>query len=158
MVTAVVDTSLTNLCPFASDGTLIAAASSCPAVVDCGSGVGAGTPGYWINHPEAWPVNTIVVGGRTYTRQQAIRLMRNEGRDKSITLFRHLVSAKLNLLIGTDPSCIQDTVAAADAWFAVHPPGSGVGAKSPAWKREGERLKNMLDAYNNGLLCAPHRD
>jgi hypothetical protein len=157
-VTAVVDTLATNLCPFASDGSLIVASNNCMAVVDCGAGVGAGTPGYWINHPEAWPVTTIVIGGRTYTRQQAIRLMGEQQKDKSIGFFRQLVATKLNLLIGTDPSCIQASVAAADAWFVAHPPGSGVTGSSLAWKRDGEPLKNMLDAYNNGQLCAPHRN
>jgi len=29
---------------------------------------GTGTPGYWKNHPGAWPVQTIVVGGIEYTK------------------------------------------------------------------------------------------
>jgi len=33
---------------------------------------GTGTPGYWKNHPEAWPVSSITVGGLTYTKAQAI--------------------------------------------------------------------------------------
>src|SRR5690349_6339236 len=35
---------------------------------------GTGTPGYWKNHPEAWPAS-IVVGGVTYTRDQAIAIL-----------------------------------------------------------------------------------
>ena len=35
--------------------------------------------------------------------------------------------------------------------------GSAVAGSSAAWK-VGEPLYLMLDAYNNGLLCAPHRD
>ena len=33
---------------------------------------GTGTPGYWKNHPGAWLVQTIVVGGVEYTKAQAI--------------------------------------------------------------------------------------
>jgi hypothetical protein len=33
---------------------------------------GTGTPGYWKNHAEAWPVQFITVGGVTYTKAQAI--------------------------------------------------------------------------------------
>jgi hypothetical protein len=32
-----------------------------------------------------------------------------------------------------------------------------VKANSAAW-RMGEPIASRLDAYNNGLLCAPHRD
>src|SRR5215471_8029183 len=43
----------------------------CPVTVSCPSpGPGTGTPGYWMNHPEAWPTNQIVVGGIIYTKAQ----------------------------------------------------------------------------------------
>lgn len=122
------------------------------------SGPGTGTPGYWKNHPEAWPVATITIGGRTYTKAQAIALMNvGESGDKTYTVFRHLVSAKLNLLIGTEASCINASIAAADAWMATYPVGSGVAGKSAAWGQI-SGTATTLDNYNNGLLCAPHRD
>lgn len=120
-------------------------------------GPGTGTPGYWKNHPEAWPVTDITIGGITYTREQAIAIMEMPDGDKTYTVFRALVAAKLNVLIGCESSCIADTIAAADTWMAAHPAGSGVEAKSSAWK-VGEPLYTLLDQYNNGLLCAPHRD
>jgi SdrD B-like domain len=119
---------------------------------------GTGTPGYWKNHPEAWPVEDIVIGGNTYSKDSAITYFMAPVRgDKTITMFRALVSAKLNVLIGNDSSCISATIAAADAWMAAHPVGSNVDADSMAWK-EGEPLYKRLDQYNNGYLCAPHRD
>ncbi len=117
---------------------------------------GTGTPGYWKNHPEAWPVSSITIGGRVYSREAAIGWM-TEGGDKTRTMFMHLVSAKLNLLIGTEASCISGTVGLADAWMATYPVGSGVKGSSLAWKN-GEPLSVQLDRYNNGMLCAPHRD
>jgi hypothetical protein len=78
--------------------------------------------------------------------------------DKTITMFRSLVSTKLNLAIGTDSSCIASTVASADAWMTTYGPlGSRVKASSYAW-RVGEPLYRTLDNYNNGMLCAPSRD
>jgi hypothetical protein len=118
---------------------------------------GTGTPGYWKNHPEAWPVQSIVIGGRTYTKAQAIALIEQPDGDKTYTLFRALVSAKLNVLIGNNSSCVADTIIAADAWLATYPAGSGVAGSSQAWKI-GEPLYLRLDAYNNGALCAPHRN
>jgi hypothetical protein len=117
---------------------------------------GTGTPGYWKNHPEAWPVDPITVGGRTYTKAQAIAWLGKVGKDKSTTMFSSLVSAMLNKLIGNSTSCVDATMAAADAWMAANPVGSNVAASSPAWAA-GESLHQTLDAYNNGRLCAPHR-
>lgn len=126
-----------------------------------GSGYGYGygygcaphSPGYWKNHPEAWPVDNIVIGGITYTKSEAITIMNTPDKgDKTYTMFEQLVAAKLNVLMGCDSSCIDEVIDDADAWMANHPVGSGVKGNSPAWA-EGEPLKDMLEDYNNGFLC-----
>ncbi len=119
---------------------------------------GTGTPGYWKNHPEAWPVEEITIGGVTYTKDEAIGLMDMPVKgDKTYTMFQALVAAKLNVLVGNLHDCIADTISAADAWMAANPPGSGVKGSSDAWQ-SGEAWYEALDAYNNGELCAPSRD
>ncbi len=70
-----------------------------------------------------------------------------------ISMAKQLIATKLNLAVGTDGSCINDTVAAADAWIIAH---GGIGAVQRQWDG-GDLLHDDLDAYNNGLLCAPHR-
>ncbi len=116
------------------------------------------TPGYWKNHPEAWPTNGIDVGGIWYRKDIAIDLLNMpEKGDKSRTIFRALVAAKLNLKNGSNGRCIYSIVKAADAWLVANPLGSKVKGSSMAWK-EGEPLYLELDDYNNGLLCAPHCD
>jgi hypothetical protein len=120
---------------------------------------GTGTPGYWKNHPQAWPVNEITVGGVTYTKDQAISLLKTPGKgDKTYTLFMHLVCAKLNVISGNDDSCIAESIDNADNWMAVNGPvGSGVAARTSAWQSI-SGISDLLDDYNNGFLCAPHRD
>jgi hypothetical protein len=119
---------------------------------------GTGTPGYWKNHPNAWPEPTITVGGIVYTKDQAITWLRKVSKDKTTTMFSSLVPAMLNVRIGNDASCVSSTIDAANEWMATYGPvGSGVAASSTAW-RIGESLHSHLDSYNNGLLCAPHRD
>jgi hypothetical protein len=119
---------------------------------------GTGTPGYWKNHPEAWPVEAITLGAATYSKAQALEWLWRSGPDKTLTMFNSLLAAKLNVLIGNDPSCVASTIEAADAWMAAYGPvGSGVRASSVAWKI-GEPLHRLLDNYNNGMLCAPERD
>ena len=119
---------------------------------------GTGTPGYWKNHPEAWPVQSITVGGVTYSIAEAIAILNQTGKDRTTTMFSSLVPAKLNVLIGNDSSCVATTIAAADEWMGTYGPvGSNVHAASLAWKR-GQPMHRQLDNYNNGMLCAPHRD
>jgi hypothetical protein len=73
-------------------------------------------------------------------------------------MFSSMVPAKLNVIIGNDRSCVDTTIAAADKWMIAYGPvGSNVHASSFAWK-VGEPLHRLLDNYNNGMLCAPHRD
>lgn len=120
---------------------------------------GTGTPGYWKNHPEAWPVDEITIGGMTYNVTEAIAEMdKPVKRDMTYAMFQALVAAKLNVLIGNDDSCIANTIDDADAWMAEHPVGREVKAKDSAWQDGGEALKDRLDVYNNGKLCAPARD
>lgn len=120
-------------------------------------GPGTGTPGYWVNHPQAWTVNSIVIGGVTYTKAQAIALMQLPvSKDKRLTMIPSLICAKLNVLAGCNSGCIADTIVHADAWMATYG-GSPVKASSAAWSI-GSPLNGELDAYNNGLLCAPHRN
>lgn len=119
---------------------------------------GTGTLGYWKNHPEAWPVQQIVISGITYSKSQAVDLMRSPGRgDKTIDLFKQLVAARLNVMIGNSSTCIEAAIDGAEAWLASFPVGSGVKGGSAAWK-SGDLLHGTLDKYNNGQLCAPHRD
>jgi hypothetical protein len=131
---------------------------------------GTGTPGYWKNHPNAWPVDEITIGGVTYPKAEAIEIMDGPVKgDKSITLFKALVAAKLNVLVvGPDMGCvgcIGGIISQADLWMVHNPLGSGVEASSYRWQgRECPSLKGgeywylKLDAYNNGWLCAPSRD
>ena len=152
------------LLPLASVAAAPAAAqvctSGCPPPV--ANQPGTGTPGYWKTHASAWPVDSITVGGVSYTKAEAIAWLGKVGSDKSITLFSSLVPAMLNVAIGNDGSCVADAIAAANAWMApplaggYGPVGSNVLASSAAWKI-GEPLQIQLDSYNNGLLCAPHR-
>lgn len=119
---------------------------------------GTGTPGYWKNHPEAWPVDAILIGSLIYSKDQALYWMGQPDGDKTVTMFRSLVSAKLNVLIGNESGCIASTISQADSWMASNGPvGSKVKARTQPWK-VGEPLYFELDAYNNGDRCAPHRD
>ena len=94
---------------------------------------GTGTPGYWKNHPEAWPVPDHHGRRSRLHEGAAIAWLGKVGKDKTTTMFSSLVSAKLNVLVGNDSSCVSSTIADADAWMATYGP---VGRASPprAWR------------------------
>jgi hypothetical protein len=115
------------------------------------SSLGTGTIGYWKNHPGDWPVYTVM----GFSQNEALSILKTPSRgDKSLTMAKQLIATYLNIADGNDSSCIDDTVAVADAWLADH---GGVGSGQRSWDGDGDLFKDDLDAYNNGLLCAPHR-
>jgi hypothetical protein len=113
--------------------------------------------GYWKNHPEAWPVTELQLGNVTYTQEELLAIMHEPVRGNGlISLAHHLITAKLNVANGADPSCIQQTIADADALIGdlVVPP-VGDGYLAP---RDVNALKDTLEDYNEGHLCAPSCD
>ena len=90
---------------------------------------GTGTPGYWKNHPEAWPLPGVTIGGMYDLKADAIAWLGKGGKDKTITMFSSLLSAKLNVKIGNDSSCVASTIAAADIWMTQPLTGDRAGRK-----------------------------
>ena len=95
---------------------------------------GTGTPGYWKNHPEAWPVDDH--RRRRHLHEGPGDRLARQGRqgqdDHDVQLAG---SAMLNLLIGNDGSCVASTIAAPTAgWPPTGRSGSNVAASSQAWK------------------------
>jgi hypothetical protein len=122
---------------------------------DPGSGP-AGSAGYWQNHPDAWCVPSITIGGVFYTEADAIATMRHAtNKDMTYQMFAQLVAAELSVnCFHSDQTCVIDAMQAADAWMVDHPVGSNVAAKSNAWKAI-TSVYNTLVNYNTGTLCAP---
>jgi hypothetical protein len=110
--------------------------------------------GYWKTHAE-WPVNQLQLGNVTYNRQQLQSILENAVRINGlVSLAYQEIAAKLNLANGGDGSCIQQTLAQADALIGdlvIPPVGTGF---LPA--RDTSDFVNTLTQYNEGFLCAPH--
>lgn len=112
------------------------------------------TQGYWKNHASAWPVDTLVLGGVTYTQAEAIAILRTAPRgDATYILIDQLIAATVSLAHGADSSAIAATVAAADAWLSAHPLGS---KPAGAARDEGIGLAAALDDFNNGRTGPGH--
>jgi len=73
-----------------------------------------------------------------------------------LILAHQLIAAKLNIAAGADPSCIEGTIAEADALIGdlVIPP-VGDGYLAP---REAPPLAGILGRFNEGGMCAASCD
>ncbi len=78
------------------------------------------TPGYWKNHPEAWPIESVTIGGITYTKAQAIELLKANAKDATYKLASHLIAAKLNVASGvTAPTSVLNAITNADNFLSI---------------------------------------
>ena len=123
------------------------------------------TQGFWKTHgPEPcqegnntneWPVNNLTLGTVNYTDLELCSIFQEPAAGNGlISLAHQLIAAEFNVLIGADPSCIEDDLASAHALIGglVVPPVGG-GFLHPSATGT---LTQALDDYNNGLLCVMH--
>jgi len=79
------------------------------------------SPGYWKNHPCAWPTNSLTLGSQTYSKSELLKILKSsKGGDASMILANQLIAAKLNLLNGADPAPISGLVAQGDALLSLY--------------------------------------
>ncbi len=110
--------------------------------------------GYWKNHAQAWPVESLTLGNETYTQGGLILLLRMPVRgDASLILAKQLIAAKLNIENGSDPAPVSDTIEDADEIL------SGFEGKLPYHVRPSTPTGHdmildaaTLDQYNNREL------
>lgn len=136
----------------------VAAATTCPR-----------PPSFWAAHPDAWPVDTLRMGGRTYGRPALLRLLSAPvGDDRSLALARQLIAYRLNLW-ELRPSCTLPRTANwwAEAWVGMlgEPlvTDDRVGTGRTGWVvkgLDGEPVAARLAAFNAGRLdldcaCTP---
>jgi hypothetical protein len=102
-------------------------------------------------------VTELQLGNVTYNQEELLSIMHEPVRGNGlISLAHHLITTKLNVANGSDPSCIQQTIADADALIGdlvVPPVGDGY-LRPP----DVNALKDVLEDYNEGDLCAPSCD
>jgi len=111
--------------------------------VDAAAKVGAD------NHPDAWPTEQLEIGGTMLDKDLLISLMRRNTRHHvSVSLLRHLVAAKLNILSGCE-NLVADSIAGADAFFA----DKGLNPCLNRSERQIARaIKRDLQRYNRGQM------
>ena len=117
---------------------------------------GTATLGYWKNHPSDWPANCDLAlpGSTTNPGVFAMNVLEAPVKgDKTVALGKQLIAAKLNVCAGNESACVTQTITDAMEWLNLYGP---VFNKQTSW-HGGDIHQEVLDDYNNGKLCAPHR-
>lgn len=137
------------LARYSNDGCSVDAPTRCPW-----------SQGHWKNNPSLWPVDSLTLGGTSYTKAELLSMLNSAATgDASMILAQQLIAAKLNVEAGSDPGPVSSTVDHADSLlsgFAGKLPYK-VKSSSPTGKlmvADGE----LLRSYNNGQLtpsCEP---
>ena len=110
-----------------------------------------GTPGYWKNHRDAWPVDELTIGGRVFDKDDLLDIFDlSSNHDKLLKLFHHLVAAKLNVIVGATYEGIGDAITAADDFFAMYPLESNL---DKATRKMIDGLKSPLEIFNESSPC-----
>jgi hypothetical protein len=111
------------------------------------------TQGYWKNHAEAWPVNSLMLGTVSYSKAQLLQIFKTEVKGNGlISLAHQLIAAKLNVAKGADPTAISAAIAQADLLIGSKNVLSG-GYIHPS---QTSALNDKLDEYNRGVIGPGH--
>jgi hypothetical protein len=79
-------------------------------------------PGYWKNHPSAWPATSLILGNQSYTQSELLSLLNTStNSDASLVLAQHLIASKLDILNFSDPAPASRSIANADGLLAQYP-------------------------------------
>jgi hypothetical protein len=137
--------------------------------LDGGGGGGDGgegctlTRGYWTNHPDDWPVDTLTMGGVVYTKEECLAiLMLETGGDVSISMSSQLIATLLNLYSsGSVPLDLADTLTAAHDWLVANADADGrlpfgVYQDHSGAFDEGVAILETLTDFNEGRAGVEH--
>ncbi len=122
--------------------------------------------GYWKNHPDLWPVDSLTLGGQNYTKQELLQILRTPvgsgrggGGDASLKLAYQLIAAKLNISNGSDPAPVSGVITNADNLLSAYSGKLPYSIRSSTVAGKAmTATAAVLDSYNNGLLtpvCIP---
>lgn len=123
------------------------------ATVPCNPGQNCTyTQGYWKNHSDVWPLQSLTLGVVSYDASQLLQILNRPAQDNGLVILAHqLIAAKLNIANGADPTAVQPTVIDADRVIGgLIVPTIGNGFLSPG---ETSNLTETLTDTMRGLLA-----
>jgi hypothetical protein len=115
------------------------------------------TQGYWKNHTDVWPLQSLTLGAVSYNASQLLQILNRPAQGNGLVISAHqLIAAKLNEANGADSTAVQQSVIDADNMIGglIVPP-IGNGYLPPG---QTSNLTDTLTEYNEGTIGPGHCD
>ena len=110
---------------------------------------------YWKNHPQDWQFAVITVGGKTYTKQEALVFFNTQSKNTFTFIYEQIFTLANNTLDGADPQAISQILDQMNRWLDENPIGEPI---SDSAQIAGVDLGQQIESYNLGFigpgLCA----
>jgi hypothetical protein len=110
---------------------------------------------YWKDHLENWQFAVITIGGKTYSKQEALVFYDSQPKNTYLFIYEQVFTIANNILSGADPQVIDQVLVQMNRWLDEHPVGSLI---SEAEQNTGIYLARQIELYNLGFigpgLCA----
>ncbi len=108
---------------------------------------------YWRSHPKALAIENITIGEKTYTKPEAIAILKMKAQDEATVLLQQFFTALFNTLNGADSSAIAETMVATKEWLSLHSSGDEL---TDLERQQSLMLIQTLADYNNGVIGPGH--
>jgi len=108
---------------------------------------------YWRSHPEAFSIENITIGDLSYTKAEAIAMLKIKAQDEATALLQEFFTALFNTLNGADSSAIEATLVEAKGWLSLHASGDDL---TDSDRQQAQTLIQALMDYNNGVAGPGH--
>ena len=124
--------------------------------------------GYWKNHSDTWPAESLVIADERYNQEELLALFSSPTHgDKSLILARQYVAALLNVANGASAAAMaSEVLAASEQWMTVCKDEDGRlpygisqkrrdDSETYSCSKSAKHLAGLLDLYNGGKLGTP---
>lgn len=108
---------------------------------------------YWRSHPKAFSIENITIGERSYTKPEAIAMLKIKAQDEATALLQQFFTALFNTLNGADSSAVAETMVAAKEWLSLHSSGDEL---TDGDRQQAGLLIEALADYNHGVIGPGH--
>jgi hypothetical protein len=120
------------------------------------------TQGYWKNHPDAWPLPSLTIGGVAYSEADLLAIFAlDPAGDASLILAHQLIAVLLNQANAANPpAAVTQALGDAQVWMAANkdadgqlPYGTSPGSAAAT---QATAIASTLDGFNNGQAGVAH--
>lgn len=109
--------------------------------------------GFWKTHSDAWPVDSLAIGGTLYSGEQLLAVLNKPVQGNAVLILaKQLIAAELNIANGSDPTPIAAARADAHALLTGVDITSDVVRTNTTTGKSMTSTAGVLDTYNNRLL------